>query len=31
MVYPRSRHGIISRHYQRLMVEFMCRALGVKN
>ena len=30
MFYPHSRHGIMSRHYQRLMVDFMQRALGLK-
>jgi dipeptidyl-peptidase-4 len=27
MVYPRSRHGILSKHYQRLFVDFMQRTL----
>jgi dipeptidyl aminopeptidase/acylaminoacyl peptidase len=27
MFYPRSRHGIMGRHYQRLLVDFMVRAL----
>jgi dipeptidyl-peptidase-4 len=27
MIYPRSRHGIGGRHYQRLTLEFMQRAL----
>jgi dipeptidyl-peptidase-4 len=30
MVYPRSRHGIIERHYSRLQIEFMKRALRVE-
>ena len=30
MFYPHSRHPIMSRHYQRLMIEFMQRALGMK-
>ncbi len=29
MVYPRSRHGIIGRHYTRLQYDFMRRALKV--
>ena len=29
MFYSRSRHGILSRHYQRLSIEFMQRALGM--
>ena len=29
MFYPHSRHGIMSRHYQWLMVDFMRRALGM--
>jgi dipeptidyl aminopeptidase/acylaminoacyl peptidase len=28
MIYPRSRHGIMERHYRRLMIDFMRRALG---
>jgi dipeptidyl aminopeptidase/acylaminoacyl peptidase len=27
MVYPRSRHGILSKHYQRLFIDFMQRTL----
>jgi dipeptidyl-peptidase-4 len=27
MLYPQSRHGIVSRHYQRLQIEFMKRTL----
>jgi dipeptidyl aminopeptidase/acylaminoacyl peptidase len=27
MVYPNDRHGIRGRHYQRLVVDFMCRTL----
>jgi dipeptidyl aminopeptidase/acylaminoacyl peptidase len=27
MIYPGSRHGIGGRHYQRLVLDFMCRAL----
>ncbi len=27
MVYPRNRHGITGKHYQRLMLDFMARAL----
>jgi dipeptidyl-peptidase-4 len=27
MFYPRSRHGILGRHYQRLVLDFMVRAL----
>jgi hypothetical protein len=30
MVYPRARHGIGGRHYQRLMVEFIERLLTEK-
>ena len=29
MFYPRSRHGILSRHYQRLTIDFMRRALNI--
>jgi dipeptidyl aminopeptidase/acylaminoacyl peptidase len=29
MFYPRSRHGIFGRHYQRLVLEFMERSLGL--
>jgi hypothetical protein len=29
MFYPRSRHGIMGRHYQQLTVAFMRRALGM--
>jgi len=29
MFYPRSRHGIMGRHYQQLAVAFMRRALGM--
>jgi hypothetical protein len=29
MVYPRSRHGINERHYNRLQVEFIKRALNI--
>jgi dipeptidyl aminopeptidase/acylaminoacyl peptidase len=29
MFYPRSRHGISGVHYHRLMIDFMCKALGV--
>ena len=29
MVYPRSRHGIYSQHYNRLTIDFIRRALGV--
>ena len=28
MFYPRSRHGILSRHHQRLLIDFMQRTLG---
>jgi dipeptidyl aminopeptidase/acylaminoacyl peptidase len=28
MVYPRSRHGIMSKHYQRVFVDFMKRTLN---
>jgi dipeptidyl aminopeptidase/acylaminoacyl peptidase len=28
MIYPRSRHGIFSRHYQRLTFDFIQRTLG---
>ena len=28
MIYPRSRHGIFGRHYQRLMIDFIQRTLG---
>jgi dipeptidyl aminopeptidase/acylaminoacyl peptidase len=28
MFYPRARHGIFGRHYQRLMVDFILRTLG---
>ncbi len=28
MIYPSSRHGIVSAHYQRLQVEFIRRTLG---
>jgi dipeptidyl-peptidase-4 len=28
MIYPGSRHRIMSQHYRRLQVEFICRALG---
>lgn len=28
MVYPRSRHGITSKHYQRLFIDFMQRTLN---
>ncbi|HXG11042.1 MAG TPA: DPP IV N-terminal domain-containing protein [Gemmataceae bacterium] len=27
MVYPRARHGLLGRHYQRLMIDFMKRTL----
>jgi dipeptidyl-peptidase 4 len=27
MVYPRSRHGIFSKHYQKLFIDFMQRTL----
>jgi dipeptidyl-peptidase-4 len=27
MVYPNDRHGIRGRHYQRLVIDFMCRTL----
>jgi dipeptidyl aminopeptidase/acylaminoacyl peptidase len=27
MFYPTSRHGIMGRHYQRLVLDFMCRVL----
>jgi dipeptidyl aminopeptidase/acylaminoacyl peptidase len=30
MFYPRSRHGIVGPHYQRLQVTFIRRALGVE-
>jgi dipeptidyl aminopeptidase/acylaminoacyl peptidase len=30
MFYPRSRHGITGRHYQRLMLDFIERTLGTK-
>src|SRR5205807_4809192 len=29
MFYPRARHGIFGRHYQRLTLTFMTKALGV--
>ena len=28
MIYPRARHGIFGKHYQRLMVDFIRRTLG---
>ncbi len=28
MFYPRARHGIFGRHYQRLMIDFIVRTLG---
>ena len=28
MVYPRSRHGIFGKHYQRLVIDFIQRTLG---
>lgn len=30
MVYPTARHGIFGRHYQRQVVNFICRSLGVE-
>jgi dipeptidyl aminopeptidase/acylaminoacyl peptidase len=30
MVYPTSRHGIGGKHYQRLLIDFMCRTLQPK-
>jgi len=29
MVYPTARHGIGGRHYQRQVINFVCRAMGV--
>lgn len=29
MFYPESRHGLSGVHYHRLMIDFMCQALGV--
>jgi len=30
MIYPRARHGIGGRHYQRQMLQFIQRTLGDK-
>ena len=30
MVYPTARHGIFGRHYQRQVLNFICRSLGVE-
>jgi dipeptidyl aminopeptidase/acylaminoacyl peptidase len=30
MVYPRSRHGIVGQHYQKLRIEFIKKTMGIE-